>query len=617
MAPPLDSLEVFKTFQQRLAKGRKADHRTIVVSAGACGLASGAQKLIEALQAEMHDEDTAAQVAMRVTGCHGFCELEPSLLVEPEGTFYPRVAVKQVGRLVKAVACGEVVTDLLWTDPDTGKPVARMEDLPFYRKQLRKIMGRNEKIDPVRVESYIENGGYAALVKVVEKGNPDWVVEEVVRSGLRGRGGAGFPTGVKWRLLAKQPGREHKFLVCNADEGDPGAYMDRSILEGNPHCILEGMLIGAYATGATQGILYIRNEYPLAIAHVRTALEQAYEQGLLGNHILGTEFCFDIQIVQGAGAFVCGEETALIRSIEGKMGEPRQRPPFPIQQGIHGEPTCINNVETWANIPLIMLEGAENYAGTGTSGSAGTKVFSLVGKIKNTGLVEVPMGITIREIVYDIGGGAVDGASVKAVQTGGPSGGCIPVSRFDLPIDYDSLAKAGSIMGSGGMIVMDNHTCIVDVAKYFMGFLKDESCGKCYTCRKGTQRMYEILEDITEGRGRKEQLELLEELALVVKDTTMCGLGQTAPNPVLSTLRYFREEYLEHIGNGRCPAGVCKALITYSINENCTGCGVCASNCPTEAIAGKRKERHSIDASKCIKCGNCRSACKFNAVEVV
>ncbi len=617
MTPPLNSLEVFKTFQQHLANGRKADHRTIVVSAGACGLASGAQKLIEALQAEMHDEDSAARVAVRVTGCHGFCELEPSLLVEPEGTFYPRVAVKQVSRLVKAVACGEVINDLLWTDPDTGKSVARMEDLPFYSKQVRKIMGRNEKIDPVRVESYIENGGYAALVKVLERGDPGWVVEEVARSGLRGRGGAGFPTGVKWRLLAKQSGREHKFLVCNADEGDPGAYMDRSILEGNPHCILEGMLIGAYATGATQGILYIRNEYPLAIAHVRTALEQAYEQGVLGNHILGTEFCFDIQIVQGAGAFVCGEETALIRSIEGKMGEPRQRPPFPIEQGIHGEPTGINNVETWANIPLIILEGAENYAGTGTSGSAGTKVFSLVGKIKNTGLVEVPMGITIREIVYDIGGGAVDGASIKAVQTGGPSGGCIPVSRFDLPIDYDSLAKAGSIMGSGGMIVMDNHTCIVDVAKYFMGFLKDESCGKCYTCRKGTQRMYEILEDITEGRGRKEQLELLEELALVVKDTTMCGLGQTAANPVLSTLRYFREEYLEHIKNGQCPAGVCKALISYSINEHCTGCGVCASNCPTEAIAGERKERHSIDASKCIKCGNCRSACKFNAVEVV
>ncbi len=617
MTPRLDSFDKFKAFQSSLSDPEKSDLHTLVVSAGACGLASGARKLIEALETELRAPDISARVGLRITGCHGFCEQEPSLLVEPEGTFYPKVALKNVDRLVEAVSKGEVVADMLWMDPETGVSVARMEDLPFYRKQVRKIMGRNEKIDPVRVESYIENGGYAALVKVLEKGDPEWVVEEVMRSGLRGRGGAGFPTGVKWRLLAKQLGRKRKFLVCNADEGDPGAYMDRSILEGNPHCILEGMLIGAYATRATQGILYIRNEYPLAIKHVRLALEQVYERGLLGNNILGTDFSFDVQIVQGAGAFVCGEETALIKSIEGKMGEPRQRPPFPIQKGIDGEPTGINNVETWANIPVIILNGADNYLKTGTAGSAGTKVFSLVGKIKNTGLVEVPMGISIKEIVFDIGGGSVDGASIKAVQTGGPSGGCIPAARFDLPIDYDTLAKAGSIMGSGGMIVMDNHTCIVDVAKYFMGFLKDESCGKCYTCRKGTQRMYEILEDVTEGHGTEDQLELLEELALVVKDTTMCGLGQTAANPVLSTLRYFREEYLEHIRNQRCPAGVCKTLISYSINENCTGCGVCASNCPTEAISGERKGRYSVNASKCIKCGNCRSVCKFNAVEVV
>ncbi|MFC1888858.1 NADH-ubiquinone oxidoreductase-F iron-sulfur binding region domain-containing protein [Thermodesulfobacteriota bacterium] len=502
-------------------------------------------------------------------------------------------------------------------DPNTGDLIERQKDIAFFKKQVRTILSRNEKVDPIRIYNYIENNGYTSFVNALEGGNPGWVVEEVKNSGLRGRGGAGFPTGIKWELLAGQPNGRGKILVCNADEGDPGAYMDRSVLEGNPHSIIEGLLIGAFATGATEGVIYIRNEYPLAIKHLIIALRQSRDLGVLGEDILGTGFHFDVQIVKGAGAFVCGEETALIRSIEGRMGEPRQRPPFPVQKGIDGKPTSINNVETWANIPIIIEKGAQEFARVGTRNNSGTKIFSLVGKIKNTGLVEVPMGTTIGEIINDIGGGPVGKAKIKAVQTGGPSGGCIPADRFDLPIDYDSLSEAGSIMGSGGMIVMDEDTCMVDVAKYFMNFLKDESCGKCFTCRKGTQRMYEILEDISQGRGTLEHVELLEELAHVVKDTTMCGLGQTASNPVLSTIRYFHDEYVEHIKNKRCPAGVCKELVTYSINENCTGCRLCLRVCPEEAITGEKKELHIIDPNKCIKCGACKSVCTFDAVDVI
>jgi NADH-quinone oxidoreductase subunit F len=439
--------------------------------------------------------------------------------------------------------------------------VEKQDDIPFFNKQLRRLLAWNEKVDPIRIYDYIKAGGYSVLVKVFAEGNAAWVVEEVKSSGLRGRGGAGFPTGLKWELLAKQPNNRGKFLVCNADEGDPGAYMDRSVLEGNPHSIIEGMIIGAYGTGATEGIVYVRKEYPIAVKHLNIALKQAHQLGLLGENILGTGFSFDIKLVKGAGAFVCGEETALIRSIEGKMGEPRQRPPFPVQKGIDGKPTAINNVETWANIPLIFRLGAREFAKIGTKNNCGTKIFSLVGKIKNTGLVEVPMGMTIKEIVYDIGGGPVGKAKIKAVQTGGPSGGCIPANMFDLPVDYESLADAGSIMGSGGMIVMDENTCMVDIAKYFMNFLKDESCGKCFTCRKGTQRMYEILDDISTGKGRLEHVGLLKELAEVVKDTTMCGLGQTASNPVLSTLCYFQDEYRRHVVDKKCDAFVCKELV--------------------------------------------------------
>lgn len=612
----LKSTEDFRGLRGRLTDSVDPDVPTIVISAGTCGQASGANDLIRIAKREILAKNLTDRIELRITGCHGFCEMEPSVLIEPTGTFYPNVPLKKMARIVSAVAKGDVVDALLYKDEETGKRIEKQDDLPFYKYQVRTLLSRNEKIDPIRVYNYIANGGYSALADVLEAGSSQTVLDEVKDSGLRGRGGAGFPTGVKWELLANQQNGAGKYLVCNADEGDPGAYMDRSILEGNPHSIIEGMIIGAFATGATDGVIYVRNEYPLAIKHLVIALRQARELGLLGENILGTAFTFNLAIIRGAGAFVCGEETALMRSVEGKIGEPRQRPPFPVQEGINGKPTAINNVESWANIPIILGEGAAKFSQIGTPNNSGTKIFSLVGKIKNTGLVEVPMGISIKDIIYKIGGGPSGNKRIKAVQTGGPSGGCIPESRFDLPIDYESLNEAGSIMGSGGLIVMDEESCMVDVAKYFMAFLKDESCGKCYTCRKGTQRMYEILEDICNGRGSMETLDLLEDLATVVKDTTMCGLGHGAPNPVLSTLRFFREEYVEHITNNRCPGGVCKELITYSINDLCNGCMVCLRACPEKAITGKKKEPHVIDTELCIKCGACKSVCKFDAVTI-
>ncbi len=611
----LRSLEDFKALQERIFVDRDPRIPVIVIPAGTCGQASGANDLIRIAKREVLRRGLAEKIRIRITGCHGFCQAEPSVLVEPEGTFYPRLGIKQMTRIVEAVSQGQVIEDLLWRDSRTYKRVQKQSDIPFFQGQTRKLLARNEKIDPIRIYDYIENGGYSALVRVLEQGNPRWVVEEVKASGLRGRGGAGFPTGLKWELLANARDGHGKFLVCNADEGDPGAYMDRSVLEGNPQSIIEGMLIGAYGTGATQGIIYVRTEYPLAIKHLVIALRQAREMGLLGENILGTGFSFDIQIVKGAGAFVCGEETALIRSVEGERGEPRQRPPYPIEKGIRGKPTAINNVETWANIPIMINEGAAEFAKVGSPQNTGTKIFSLVGKVKNTGLVEVPMGTTIGEIVQGAGGGPSGRAEIKAVQTGGPSGGCLPASMFDLPINYESLTAAGSIMGSGGMIVMDENTCMVDVAKYFMKFLKDESCGKCFICRKGTQRMWEILDDITTGKGTLEQLDLLEELAQVVKDTSMCGLGQTASNPVLSTLRYFRDEYVTHIERKFCPATVCRDLFVYRvIAEKCTGCGLCVKVCPTGAITGPRGKGHNLDQSKCIKCRACFEVCKFDAI---
>ena len=611
----LESIADFRAFEKRIQTDRDPSIPVIVIPAGTCGQASGANDLIRIAKREILAKGLADRIRLRVTGCHGFCQAEPSVLVEPEGTFYPRLGIEEMARLVEAVSRGQILESLLWRDPKTRKRVQRQSDIPFFRNQTRTILSHNEKVDPIRIYDYIEYGGYGALAKVLERGDPGWVVGEVKASGLRGRGGAGFPTGLKWELLAKRPDGNGKFLVCNADEGDPGAYMDRSVLEGNPHSIIEGMLIGAYGTGATEGIVYVRTEYPLAIKHLIIALRQTRALGLLGENILGTGFSFDIDMVKGAGAFVCGEETALIRSVQGERGEPRQRPPYPVEKGIDGRPTAINNVETWANIPIIIAGGAAGFSTIGAPQNTGTKIFSLVGKVKNTGLVEVPMGITVGEIVHDIGGGPSGRAEIKAVQTGGPSGGCVPASMFDVPIDYESLTSAGSIMGSGGMIVMDENTCMVDVAKYFMNFLKDESCGKCFTCRKGTQRMWEILDDITEGRGTLGHLDLLEELALVVKDTSMCGLGQTASNPVLSTLRYFRDEYLTHIERRFCPATVCRNLFSYRvIAEKCTGCALCVKVCPTGAITGPRKEAHNLDQSKCIKCRACHEVCRFDAI---
>jgi NADH-quinone oxidoreductase subunit F len=565
----LKSIDHFGLLRDLILDDMNVGLPTIVISAGTCGQASGANDLIRITKRDLLAKGLTEKMQLRITGCHGFCQLEPCLVVEPAGTFYPRIGIREMERIVDAAAAGKVLEDLLYVDPETGTAIARQEDIPFFKKQTRTILSRNQKVDPIRIYHYIENGGYSSMAKVLERGDPLWVVEEVKQSGLRGRGGAGFFTGLKWELLAKARNGKGKVLVCNADEGDPGAYMDRSVLEGNPHSIIEGMIIGAFGTGSREGVIYVRNEYPLAVKHVLIALRQAHELGLLGDNILGTGFSFDIKLIKGAGAFVCGEETALIRSIEGKMGEPCQRPPFPVEKGIGGKPTAINNVETWVNIPIIFSEGSRQFANRGTENSTGTKIFSLVGKIRNTGLVEVPMGVPIEEIVMEIGAGPSGTSCIKAVQTGGPSGGCIPASLFNLPIDYESLKNAGSIMGSGGMIVMDGDTCMVDVAKYFMNFLKDESCGKCFTCRKGTQRMWEILDDITRGNGTLEQLDLLEELAQVVKDTSMCGLGQSASNPVLSTLRYFRDEYVRHIIQKRCDAYVCKELVGAPCQSAC------------------------------------------------
>ncbi|MFC1724761.1 NADH-ubiquinone oxidoreductase-F iron-sulfur binding region domain-containing protein [candidate division KSB1 bacterium] len=612
----LTSLEDLDQLREIILDDLNENKRCLVISAGTCGQASGANDIIRKTKRYILEKELQDKITLRITGCNGFCEIEPFIIVEPEKNVYPKLKMDNVPKIIDAALEGKIVEELIYKDPD-GKKIYKTEDvIPFYKKQTRTILGRNELVDPIRINNYIRQDGYKALQKVLALKDKSWITEEIIKSGLRGRGGAGFLTGKKWEIArASGNGTAQKFMVCNADEGDPGAYMDRSLLEGNPHSIIEGLLIAGIAINATKGIIYVRSEYPLAIKHTLIALRQAREIGLLGEDILGTGISFDIEIVRGAGAFVCGEETALIRSIEGKMGEPRQRPPYPTDKGIFGYPTCINNVETLANVPVIISEGAVVYSKVGVPGNSGTKIFSLVGKIRNTGLVEVPMGLTIKEMIYDIGCGSIGKAEIKAVQTGGPSGGCIPASMFDVMIDYESLEKTGSIMGSGGMIVMDDRTCMVDIAKYYMHFLMEESCGKCFTCRKGTQRMHEILTDISNGEGTLEQVELLEELAHVVKDTTMCGLGQTASNPVLSTIQYFRDEYNEHINNHKCPAGVCKELIRYRIDkEKCTGCLLCKLKCPEEAISGEKKQPHLIDEEKCIKCGICYDVCKFEAV---
>jgi NADH:ubiquinone oxidoreductase subunit F (NADH-binding)/(2Fe-2S) ferredoxin/Pyruvate/2-oxoacid:ferredoxin oxidoreductase delta subunit len=587
-----------------------------LVCAGTGCVSCGSFKIKEALEKEVKKKGLQDEVQVVATGCNGFCERGPIVLVQPDGIFYQLLKVEDVPHLVEEhLLKGRPVKKLMYVPPAEKKPVPKMKDIEFFKHQRLIVLRNRGRIDPEKVEEYIAFDGYEAMAKALSEMTPAAIIDEILFSGLRGRGGAGFPTGKKWAACAKEKGTP-KYLICNGDEGDPGAFMDRSVLEADPHAVLEGMVIGAKAIGASKGFIYIRHEYPLALKRVEIAIEQARESGLLGEDILGTGFDFDLEIVQGAGAFVSGEETALIASVEGKIAMPQQRPPYPAHKGLWGKPTVINNVETWATVPNIIRRGSEWFAGLGTETSKGTKIFSLVGKINNTGLVEVPMGITLREVVFGIGGGIPDNREFKAVQIGGPSGGCLPTKLLDLPIDYESLTAAGAMMGSGGMIVMDDKTCMVDIAKYFLNFLQDESCGKCVSCREGTQRMYEIVKDITEGKGKEGDLALLEELAEVTKDASLCGLGQTAGNPILTTLRYFRHEYEAHILDKRCPAGVCTKLIRYVVlSEKCTGCLSCKKACPTEAITGTLKEVHSIIQTKCIKCGACKEACRFEAIE--
>ena len=613
----LNSFRELEHLREQLKQQRQNITTTVMVCGGTGCKASRSQAVIDAVRNELSRQGLDISARLCITGCHGFCEQGPVMIIEPGNIFYCHVSPDDAFEIVyQTVMKGEVIERLLYTDPVSGKVVRTMSDIPFYRAQDRHLLSQNLNVDPCSIEDYIVAGGYSALTKVLLGMKPENVIREIVSSGLRGRGGGGFPTGRKWTECREAPGDE-KYVICNADEGDPGAYMDRCVLEGNPHLVLEGMMIGAWAVGARKGYIYVRNEYPLAVEHSRIAVEQARELGLIGENILGSIFSFEVEIARGGGAFVCGESTALMASVEGKVGEPRPKDVHTVVDGLYHKPTVLNNVETWANVPSIILNGSSWFASRGTAGSKGTKILALTGRVKNTGLVEVAMGTPIRTVVFDIGGGAFNGNPVKAVQTGGPSGGCLPVGMFDLAVDFDVLYEAGSMIGSGGVVVMDEETCMVDVAKYFLTFLQDESCGKCVPCRLGIDRMLEIITDITEGRGRPEQLDLLEELADTVAQTALCGLGKTAPNPVLSTLRYFRSEYEAHIKEKKCPAGVCKGLIRYYIDpDKCNGCGVCLRGCVYGAIIGSKKQVHVIDAQLCQRCGICRSECKFDAIKV-
>jgi NADH:ubiquinone oxidoreductase subunit F (NADH-binding)/(2Fe-2S) ferredoxin len=613
----LNSFRELDHLRQQLGEQRRSITTTVMVCGGTGCQASRSQAVIDAFRSELSRQGLDSTVRLCVTGCHGFCEQGPVAIIEPGNIFYCHVSPEDAFEVVyQTVMKGEIIERLLYADPVSGERFQKESEIPFYQAQDRQILSQNYLVDACSLDDYIVAGGYSALARVLTQMTPDEVIEEIKSSGLRGRGGGGFPTARKWTESRAAPGDE-KYVICNADEGDPGAYMDRCVLEGNPHLVLEGMMIGAWAVGAGKGYIYVRNEYPLAVKHSRIAVEQARGLGLLGDNILGSSFSFDVDIARGGGAFVCGESTALMASVEGQVGEPRPKDVHTALDGLYHKPTTLNNVETWANVPSIILNGSSWFASKGTQGSKGTKILALTGRIKNTGLVEVAMGTPIRTVVFDIGGGAANGNRVKAVQTGGPSGGCLPVDKFDLAIDFDVLYDAGSMIGSGGMVVMDEETCMVDVAKYFLTFLQDESCGKCLPCRLGIDRMLEIITDITEGRGKPEQLDLLEELADTVAQTALCGLGKTAPNPVLSTLRYFRSEYEAHITEKKCPAGVCKAMISYSINpDKCNGCGVCLRSCVHKAITGSKKQAHLIDSQLCQKCGICRSECKFDAILV-
>ena len=591
-------------------------YRSHVLVCGGTGCtSSGSQQIIETLEREIEVQGLSEEVKVVRTGCFGLCALGPIMIVYPEGCFYSRVKAEDIPEIVSEhLLKGRIVTRLLYDETVEKDEIKSLNETDFYRKQVRVALRNCGVINPESIDEYIAYDGYQALGKCLTEYTPEQVIQVITDSGLRGRGGGGFPTGRKWALCAPNKAPQ-KYVVCNADEGDPGAFMDRSVLEGDPHCIIEAMAIAGYAIGATKGFVYVRAEYPIAVRRLQIAIDQAREAGLLGKDIFGSGFDFDMEIRLGAGAFVCGEETALMTSIEGNRGEPRPRPPYPAVKGLFGCPTVENNVETFANVPQIILKGAEWFASMGTEKSKGTKVFALGGKIKHTGLVEIPMGTTLREIVEEIGGGIPNGKKFKAAQTGGPSGGCIPASLIDTKIDYDNLIAMGCMMGSGGLIVMNEDTCMVDTARFFMDFIQDESCGKCTACRVGTKRLLEILDKIISGNGELEDIDRLEELANYIKSASLCGLGQTAPNPVLSTLRYFRDEYEAHVVDKRCPAGVCKSLLKYTIDpEKCIGCTACARQCPVGAIAGEVKKAHVIDQDKCIKCGACEAKCRFKAI---
>ena len=614
----VESVGDLEVLRKSILDKRDPQKPVIAICGGSGCYAYGCVDLIKTFRQEVKDRNLESEVEVRATGCPGFCERGTLVSIYPQGIFYQRVKVEDVADiLTETIIGGKVVDRLLYSDPRTGETITYEKDLPFYARQKRLLMDSNSRIESTSIEDYLAIGGYSALAKVLSEMQPIDVVEEVKESGLRGRGGGGFLTGRKWESCRNAEG-DRRYVIVNADEGDPGAYMDRAMLEGNPHSVLEGLVIGAYAVGSHEGYIYVRNEYPLAVENANVALQQAEECGLLGENILGSGFDFTVRINRGGGAFVCGESTALMASLEGKAGEPRAKYVHTVEKGLWEQPTVLNNVETWANVPIIINEGAEGYSQIGTEGSKGTKIFSLVGKVNNTGLIEIPMGMTLREIIYDIGGGIGGDKKFKGVQTGGPSGGVIPESLLDLPVDFDELAKAGSMMGSGGMVVMDEDTCMVDVARYFVNFLQGESCGKCTPCREGLKRMGEVLTRITGGEGKMSDLQLLERMSSAIKDSSLCALGATAPNPVLTTLKYFRDEYEDHIKQKKCPARVCKALITYSIiEENCPGCGLCVKACPQGAITPRgKKEPVDLDQEKCIKCGACYDVCKMDAILV-
>ena len=606
-----------ESHRQNLVNERDPNKQVVRICCTTGCRAGGALDIVENVKRELANQGLEGRIEVKKTGCRGYCENGPVMAIEPEDIFYNKVKAKDVTDIVhETLVHGKPLKRLLYTDPETKKKIHKEKEIPFFGKQVRNVFAHLGKVDPTQIDDYIVEGGYSALCKALTTMKPIEVVEAIEASGLRGRGGGGFPAGKKWRSCREAPGIT-KYVIANGDEGDPGAFMDRSLMEGDPHSIIEGMIIGAYAIGAHKGFIYVRDEYPIAVEHLSTAIEQAHSCGLLGRNILGTGFDFAIEINRGAGAFVCGESTALMNSLEGRVGEPRAKYVHTVESGLWDRPSNLNNVETWANVPLIINRGAEWYAETGTVNSKGTKIFSVVGKVRNTGLVEVPMGITLREIIFDIGGGIRKKKSFKAVQTGGPSGGCIPANRIDMPVDFDSLKQAGAMMGSGGMIVMDENTCMVDVAKYFINFLMYESCGKCVPCREGLKQMHEILAGICEGHGEEADLDLLETLSSFMVDASLCALGGTAPNPVLSTIRYFRDEYEAHIFDKKCRAGVCRNLFEYFIDEDlCNGCTLCRVKCPEEAVSGEKKKPHKIDAEKCIRCGICYTLCKQEAVIV-